>query len=55
MTQPIEPTEPDLRVGEMDEDEAEALLRHSLQTVNRMRQQLGLSPLEWAEEIRPAT
>jgi hypothetical protein len=52
MSEPI--GELDFRPGEMDDDEAEALLDHTLAVLNRARAQLGLEPLRWAEAEQPA-
>jgi hypothetical protein len=34
----------------MTDEEADALLDHTLATVNRAREQLGLEPLVWSED-----
>ena len=44
-----QPTEPDLRLGEMDDEEAAAVLQHSLRVLNQARAQLGLPQIEWED------
>ncbi len=52
MTQPYEPTEPDLRT-DLSDEEADALLDHTLATLNEARTELGLPPLAWSDEPEP--
>lgn len=46
----VEPMEPDFRPGEMSDEEAEALLDHSMAVLNEMRAANGLPPIEWADD-----